>query len=68
MPDNKDVTVAEKGLPRILMPERQQVELRDFPLDRAIPADHPVAGGVGICRWAGPGVLYRGIRSLVLLC
>jgi hypothetical protein len=42
MPENRNAMDAEPGVARILMPERQQVELRQFHLDGAVPADHRV--------------------------
>jgi hypothetical protein len=42
MPDDRDAKDAEPEVARILMPERQEVELREFHLDGAVPADHRV--------------------------
>src|SRR5664279_4946886 len=64
MPDNRNVTDAEQGVVRILMPERQQVELREFHLDGAVPADHRVRAVWAFVEGLDLSTLYRGIISV----
>ena len=64
MPDNRNATDAEQGIARILMPERQQVELREFHLDGAVPADHRVRAVWAFVEGLDLSTLYRGIISV----
>jgi transposase len=64
MPDNRNAMDAEPGVARILMPERQQVELREFHLDGAVPADHRVRAVWAFVEGLDLAVLYRGIGAV----
>ena len=46
------------------MPERQQVELREFHLDGAVPADHRVRAVWAFVEGLDLAVLYRGISAV----
>ena len=64
MPDNKNLKNSEHGSARILMPERQQVEFREFHLDGAVPADHRVRAVWAFVEGLDLSSLYRGIGSV----
>jgi transposase len=64
MPDDKRKKAAERGDARVLTPERHQVELREFHLDGAIPADHRVRAVWAFVEGLDLSRLYRGIGSV----
>lgn len=64
MPKERDVRDAGEGEVRIVEAERQQVELRVFHLDGAIPADHPVRALWAFVEGVDLSGLYEGMGSL----
>ncbi len=64
MLEKKTENEGESGSARILTPEREQVELREFWLDGAIPAGHPVRAVWAFVEGLDLTDLYRGIGSV----
>ena len=64
MPENRNAMDAEPGVARILMPERQQVELREFHLDGAVAPEHRVRAVWAFVEGLDLSALYRGIGSV----
>lgn len=64
MPNGQGVKGVGEGAVRIVEAERQQVELRVFHLDGAVPADHPVRAVWAFVEGVDVSGLYEGMGAL----
>lgn len=64
MPNGQGVKGEGEGAVRIVEAERQQVELRVFHLDGAVPADHPVRAVWAFVEGVDLSGLYEGMGAL----
>ncbi|KAA0249618.1 MAG: IS1182 family transposase [Acidobacteria bacterium] len=64
MPNGQGVKGGDEGAVRIVEAERQQVELRVFHLDGAVPADHPVRAVWAFVEGVDVSGLYEGMGAL----